>query len=150
MRRTSDWWHEFFLGMAKYISSASKDPSTQVGCVIVRPDKTVASMGYNGFPRGVPDKPEFYDDREIKYQMVVHAEANAIISAGESVRGMTMYSTLFPCCECAKLVIQAGIGTLVVHYADRPERYAESMARSEIMLMQAGVKVLQRQPVGSC
>lgn len=146
----TDKWHVRFLELAGLVASWSKDPSTKVGCVIVRPDRTVAAMGYNGFPRGVADKPERYNDREVKYQMVVHAEANAVLSAGESVKGMTAYCTLFPCCECAKLLIQAGIETLVVHYADRPERYAESMARSDIMLMEAGVKVLQIQPSNWC
>jgi dCMP deaminase len=94
-------WDTRFLDLAALVASWSKDPSTKVGAVIVRPDRTVASLGYNGFPRGVADTESRYEDRETKYQLVVHAEANAIISAGESVKGMTMYGTLFPCCDCA-------------------------------------------------
>ena len=136
-----DKWHNRFLDMAELVASWSKDPSTKVGAVIVRPDRTVASMGYNGFPRGVLDSHSRYTDRETKYQMVVHAEANAIVTGGD-VRGMTLYATLFPCCECAKLIIQAGIETLVVPQAERPERYAQSMAMSDRMFFESGVKVL--------
>jgi dCMP deaminase len=134
-------WDTRFLDLAALVASWSKDPSTKVGAVIVRPDRTVASLGYNGFPRGVADTESRYEDRETKYQLVVHAEANAIISAGESVKGMTMYGTLFPCCDCAKLIIQAGIQTLVVPQADRPERYAESMAHADQMFFESGVLV---------
>jgi len=136
-------WDARFLELAQLVASWSKDPSTKVGAVIVRPNRTVLSMGYNGFPRGVGDFVDRYADREIKYQMVVHAEANAIVSAAESLLGMTMYGTLYPCCECAKLIIQSGIQTLVVPRAERLERYAESMARSERMFVESGVVVRQ-------
>ena len=84
--------------------------------MIVRPDKTVVSLGYNGFPRGMSDATEYYSDRETKLSRVVHAEANAILNAGRngvSVEGCTLYSTLFPCSSCALLIIQAGIKRVV-------------------------------------
>lgn len=132
-------WDLRFIEVAALVASWSKDPSTQVGAVVVRPNRTIAGLGYNGFPRGVADTEARYQDRELKYRYVVHAEINAIISAGEPVSGMTLYCTMFPCCECAKLIIQAGITQVVVPYAARPERYAESMAAAEAMFVESGV-----------
>lgn len=103
-------WNKRFFDMATLVASWSKDPSTKVGCVIVRPDRTIASVGYNGFPRGVNDDPEIYENRPEKYLRIVHAEANAILSAKEPLHGYTLYVTpLHPCANCAGLIIQAGI-----------------------------------------
>jgi dCMP deaminase len=102
-----------FLEDAADEARKSKDPSTKVGCVIIRPDRTQASGGFNGFPRGVADTPERYADRPTKYALVVHAEANAIITAHEPLHGYTLYCTLAPCNECAKLIVQAGIKRVV-------------------------------------
>ena len=103
-------WHDRFFEMARMVGSWSKDPSTQVGAVIVRPDRTIASVGYNGFPRGVEDTPDKLEDRPAKYLWTVHAEANAILSAREPLHGCTLYVTpLHPCANCAGLIIQAGI-----------------------------------------
>ena len=134
-------WDKYFMGMAEYVSSISKDPSTKVGAVIMRPDKTVASMGYNGFPRGVLDTESRYANREEKYKLVVHAEANAIVAAHSPVVGMTLYCTLFPCCECAKLIIQSGIAEVVVPSMDKTERFYDSMVATETMFAEAGVKM---------
>lgn len=131
------------MQMAIGVATWSKDPSTKVGCVIVRPDRTIASVGYNGFPRGVIDNEARYEDRETKYRLVVHAEANAIVSAGETVKDYTMYCTLMPCCECAKLVIQAGIRVVIVPSLEESERYAESMKASKLMFREAGVELRQ-------
>src|SRR3954463_7936064 len=107
-------WDEFFIGMAEYVATASKDPSTKVGCVIARPDRTVASVGYNGFPRGVIDSPSRLTHREIKYALVVHAEANAVLSAYERLDGCIAYVYPFPpCSSCAGVLIQAGIARVV-------------------------------------
>jgi dCMP deaminase len=85
--RSQDWWDAYFIGIAREVSTASKDPSTKVGAVIVRPDWTVAAMGYNGFPRGIADTPERLNDRETKYALVTHAEVNAILTAREPLHG---------------------------------------------------------------
>ena len=111
------------MGVASLSAMRSKDPSTQVGACIVNADKRIISMGYNGMPRQCSDD-EFPWDREgnpldSKYLFVCHAELNAILnSAGGSVRGCTVYTTLFPCNECAKAIIQAGI-TEVVYMSDK-------------------------------
>ena len=132
-------WDSRMMELADLVAGWSKDPSTKVGCVIMRPDRTVASMGYNGFPRGVMDRVDRYEDRPTKYKFVVHAEANAIVAAGSSVQGMTAYCTLYPCCECAKLLIQAGITEVVVKSLEKTERFYDSMTASEQMFKEAGV-----------
>ena len=134
-------WDLFFLGMAKYVSAASKDPSTKCGSVIVRPNRTVASLGYNGFPRRVLDSDERYADREQKYKLVVHAEANAIVGSYGDVRGCTIYNwPLFSCCECAKLVIQSGI-IRIVSPPPKLERWQSSYDAAQLMYKEAGIEV---------
>lgn len=137
-----------FLGDAEHVAKHSKDPSTQVGAVVVRPDRTVASSGFNGFPRGVKDLPERYENRDVKYKLVVHAEQNAIVTAREPLHGYTMYSTLSPCHECAKLIIQAGIKRVV---APRPsdeeaqrrgERWQDSHSWAAMLFAEAGVELV--------
>lgn len=137
-------WDERMLGLAENVGSFSKDPSTQTGAVIVRPDKTVASLGYNGLPRGVEDSSFFLDNREIKYATVIHAEANAIVNAREPLHGYTIYVHPWPpCSNCAGLVIQAGIVRIV---APRPtqeqiERWGKSFQLAASMLSQANVEL---------
>jgi dCMP deaminase len=134
-------WDERFMELARLVASWSKDPSTKVGAVIVRPNRTVAAMGYNGFPRGVEDSEDRYLNKPLKYQLVVHAEANAIVSASEPLAGYVMYATLFPCCDCAKLIIQSGIRSLVVPQQEIPEQWAESMKHSTQMFFESGVVI---------
>jgi dCMP deaminase len=131
--------------MARLVGSWSKDPSTQVGCVVVRDDKTVASVGFNGFARGVIDVAGRYHMRELKYDLVVHGEPNAIIAAREPLHGYTLYVTPFlPCSNCAALIIQAGIKRVVIPQPtpedrERLERWAESMRRTCLQFDEAGV-----------
>jgi len=106
-------WDERFLQLCEFVKGWSKDPSTQTGAVIVRPDLTVASVGYNGFPRGMSDDPALYDDRPTKYSRVVHCEMNALIAAAEDVSGYTLYTTGMCCDRCAVHMIQAGISRFV-------------------------------------
>lgn len=104
---------EWALGLAQAVSLRSRDPSTKVGAVIIRPDKTIASMGYNGFPRQMEDREEWWNERIEKYARVIHGEMNALLNAKESVHGMTLYCT-HPCCEhCAKHIIGSGIQRVV-------------------------------------
>lgn len=131
-----------YLERAKLAAQSSKDPSTQVGAVVIREDGTVASEGYNGFPRGVQDSKERYTDREFKLQAVVHAEPNAIVNAREPLAGMTMYTTLHPCAQCAALIVQAGIERVVCEEIDldkAPERWRSNMKIAQIILREGGV-----------
>lgn len=139
--RENGWWHRFFLGMAEYVATASKDPSTKVGAAIVDVQRRVIGLGYNGFPRGIADSHDRLNDRLTKYKLVVHAEVNAILNAIRPPVGATLYCTLFPCNECAKVIIQAGIARLI---APKPEpgRWDEAHKIAEGMLSEAGVKII--------
>ena len=110
-------WDEYFMGVAILSSKRSKDPSTQVGACIVNKDKKIVGIGYNGFPHGIDDDSFPWgkegDYVDTKYPYVVHAEPNAILNSTSSLVGCTIYVTLFPCCECAKLIIQSGIKEIV-------------------------------------
>ncbi len=136
-------WDEYFMGIALLSSMRSKDPSTQVGACIVNEDKRILSMGYNGMPRCCSDD-EYPWDRDSdplnsKYLYVCHAEFNAILNCERgNVRGCTVYTTLFPCNECAKAIIQSGIKE-VVYMADK---YADSdsVIAAKRMFDTAGVK----------
>lgn len=107
-------WDMRFLDLACLVSTWSKDPSTRTGAVIVRPDRTVASIGYNGFPRGMVDSDERLESREEKYSRVVHCEVNALIHAHEPLRGYTLYTYPFLSCDrCFVQLAQAGITRFV-------------------------------------
>lgn len=137
-------WDRRFIEMAEFVADWSKDPSTKVGAVIVRPDRTIASVGFNGFARGVLDTAERLSNRELKYPLTVHAEINAILSAKEPVRGHTLYvSPLSPCTTCAGAIIQAGISQVVAkcgHIAN-PSQWSELFKLAIISLDEAGVSV---------
>lgn len=139
----SDIWDHRFIGLAAYIANEwSKDPSTKVGAVLVDPDtRTILGTGYNGFPRGVRDDPERLADRAQKYPRIVHAEVNAILTASQSPRGATIYTSPFaPCNECAKTIIQAGIRRVVAP-AVKIDRWSESNAIAAEMFSEAGVQM---------
>ena len=136
-------WDERFLGLATHIAAWSKDPSTQVGCVIVGPDREVRSTGFNGLPRGIADTAERLEDRELKYPLICHAEENAIMHAariGMSLKGCTVYVTWPPCTRCARALIQSG-GSEAVYpaSAEVPERWTDDFALASEMLSEAGV-----------
>jgi dCMP deaminase len=143
-------WDRRFLELAKTVSTWSKDPSTKVGAVLVAPDKRVVGLGYNGFPKGVDDD-ERLDIREIKYEIVVHAEVNAIIQAGHAARGSTLYcypSFQLPpiCARCAGVAIQAGVRGIVGYKPDpndeRNMRWTESISIAENMWDETHLVVL--------
>lgn len=111
-------WDAYFMGIALLSKERSKDPNTQVGACIVNNQNRIVSLGYNGLPNGCDDNMCPWDKREgsleeTKYAYVAHAELNAILNYHGSVEGCTLYVTLFPCNECAKAVIQAGIKNIV-------------------------------------
>jgi len=123
------------MGVAILSSKRSKDPSTQVGACIVNEDKKIVGIGYNGFPSGVNDD-EFPWGKEgeyidTKYPYVVHAEPNAILNATASLKNCTIYVTLFPCCECAKLIIQSGIKE-IVYISDKHSHDSTTIASKRL------------------
>jgi dCMP deaminase len=136
-------WDEWFLGLAAYIATRSKDPSTKVGAVIARRDRTVAACGYNGFPRYVDDSPGLLGNRDEKLKRTIHAEMNAILTAKEPLHGYELYCTHMPCSTCAIHTIQAGI-TKVVCRAPTPEmieRWGDSFKLSRELFSEANVEV---------
>lgn len=145
-------WDSAFIGLASVIALRSKDPSTQVGAVIVGKDNKILSLGYNGTPRGINDK-EFPwgkdnpDPMENKYPFVVHAEENAILNRGNNdLTGSTVYVTLFPCNECAKSIIQSGCRRVV--YRDVPKSDSFAWRASKWMLEKVGIELIQYKPTG--
>ena len=135
-------WDHRYLMLAREIALWSKDPSTQCGAVIVRPDKTIASLGYNGFPRGIADSSKRLEDREMKYALTIHAEVNALLNAHGPVSGYTLYVWPFqPCDRCAVQLIQAGITRVVsiLPSDDHRRRWGDAFARAAALLDEAGV-----------
>ncbi|MCH5683274.1 dCMP deaminase family protein [Niabella sp. W65] len=135
-------WDEYFMGVALLSGKRSKDPSTQVGACIVNTQNKIVGVGYNGLPIGISDD-EFPWQKQgsfldTKYPYVCHAELNAILNnIGISLHGCKIYTALFPCNECTKAIIQAGIGE-VIYLSDK---YAtqDSFIASKKMLEKAGI-----------
>lgn len=141
-------WDIRYMELAKYVSQWSKDPSTKVGAVLVNFENHTEFVGFNGFARGVDDSEARLNDRETKYQFVVHAEVNAILKAGHAARGASLYvwpSFTIPniCNECAKVAVQAGIKELIGYMPDpnnpRAARWGQSISIAKMMFDEAGV-----------
>ena len=138
-------WDDYFMAVAFLSAQRSKDPNTQVGACIVDTNKCIIGVGYNGFPRGCSDDHLPWNrlaecELHKKYPYVVHAEVNAILNkCSANVRNATIYVALFPCNECAKVIIQSGIREVVYlndHYHD-----TDACRASRIMFKMAGVKL---------
>ena len=142
-------WDEYFMGIALLSAMRSKDPNSQVGACIVSPENKILSLGYNGMPIGCDDDAMPWGREgqplDTKYMYVCHAELNAILnSIGGTLKDCTLYVALFPCNECAKAIIQAGIRRVVYlsdKYAD-----SDSTRASRNMLTQAGVELVRFTP----
>lgn len=144
-------WDEYFMGVSVLSGMRSKDPNTQVGACIVGPDNRILSMGYNGFPNGCSDElfPWAREGETLrtKYPFVTHGELNAILNyKGGSLEGSKLYVSMFPCNECAKAIIQAGIKTVV--YACDKYKESDSVIASKKMFDAAGVAYYQYEHTG--
>ncbi len=144
-------WDAYFMGVAILSSYRSKDPGTQVGACIVSKNNRIMSVGYNGMPSGCSD--DVYpwerdgDALNTKYLFVCHAELNAILNfRGGSLEGSRIYTTLFPCNECAKALIQSGISEIV--YMQDKYSETDSVIASKKMMDSAGVKYRKYEPLG--
>ncbi|MCX7833275.1 MAG: dCMP deaminase family protein [Ignavibacteria bacterium] len=136
-------WDEYFMGIALLSAYRSKDPNTKVGACIVDEKNKIVGIGYNGFPIGCSDdelpwEKEAPNINDTKYPYVVHAEANAILNSTKDLHGARMYVALFPCNECAKLIIQAGIKEVL--YLSDKYKDSDSVKASKKMFDMAGVK----------
>jgi len=142
----SSAWDRKFLALAQHISTWSKDPSKKIGAVAVGQNRNILATGYNGFPKGIQDTEERLNNRETKYELVVHAEMNCIYNAvenGVSLKGAHLYVYGLPIChECAKGVVQVGIGRVIVEDALCAEqRWSDSFAKSKRIFYEGNVAV---------
>ncbi|MGD8922644.1 MAG: dCMP deaminase family protein [Candidatus Zixiibacteriota bacterium] len=143
-------WDDYFMAVAQLSALRSKDPNTQVGACIVNKKKRIIGIGYNGFPTGCSDDQLPWEREgaflETKYPYVCHAEMNAITNSSNKpeLEGATMYVSLFPCNECAKLIVQVGIKEVV--YLSDKYRETDIMVASRKILDMAGVSYRQLQP----
>ena len=142
MKRTIDKWEVHFLRLAREASLMSKDPSAQIGAIVVR-DRRVVGTGYNGFPPGIADNKRLHD-RDEKLALVVHAEMNAILQAGAmaGTQGATLFLWGFmgaPCRNCTKHIIAAGIERVVASGRPVPERWMDDLNRAAQTLDEANV-----------
>lgn len=134
-------WDQTFLDLATVIARRSKDPSSQVGAVIVDAHRRVVSLGYNGYPRGIEDTADT-DPREIKLWKTIHAEENALLFAGRSLEFCTLYVTHHPCPTCAAKIVQAGIRRVVyLRQLEFEKRWAAQIEVAYSIFSQAGVMV---------
>lgn len=137
-------WLERGLTLAETVASWSKDPSSKVGACILRPDKSIASVGFNGFPSWEPDD-ERLSDRAAKYPIIVHAESNAIRYAREDISTYTICVTLPPCETCAYEIIRHRLAAVVVRqrtWDTLPERWFRSALQGRAKLVQAGIEYI--------
>jgi dCMP deaminase len=137
-------WHGRYLELAQQIASWSKDPSSKIGAIAVGSKGQVLAQGYNGFPRGIEDTESRFENKELKYKYVVHAEMNLIYNAsynGVSLDGSTVYVTGLPVCsECAKGLIQVGVQQVIMPtQEDTPDKWVQSFKLSKELFEEAGV-----------
>ena len=143
-------WDVSFMKHVYLCAERSKDPRTKIGAVLVK-DKRIISGGYNGFPIGVLDLSDRYNDRETKYKFIVHAEHNCVLTAaklGISTLNTTLFSQGIPCCDCSKSLIQGGVKEIVVHKQWQEyerqfnwKKWIDSSKISEIMFNETGIKI---------
>ncbi|KAJ4728777.1 deoxycytidylate deaminase [Melia azedarach] len=147
-------WDDYFMAIAFLSAERSKDPNRQVGACLVSQDGIILGIGYNGFPRGCSDdklpwakKSKTGDPLETKYPYVCHAEVNAILNTNHaSAIGQRLYVTMFPCNECAKIIIQSGVSEVIYFVEKRLNNSDIAYIASHKLLSMAGVKVRKHQP----
>ncbi len=135
-------WDEYFMGIAILSTYRSKDPNTQVGACIVNDENKILSIGYNGAPRGLDDDNMPWEREgnftETKYAYVCHSELNAILNYSGNLQGTKMYVTLFPCNECAKVIVQAGVKEII--YLSDKYKDTDSTKVSKKIFDEVGIK----------
>ncbi|XP_054807651.1 uncharacterized protein LOC129309916 [Prosopis cineraria] len=146
-------WDDYFMAIAFLSAERSKDPNRQVGACLVSREGIILGIGYNGFPRGCSDdklpwakKSRTGNPLETKYPYVCHAEVNAILNTNHaSAAGQRLYVTMFPCNECAKIIIQSGVSEVIYFVEKRFENSDAAYVASHKLLTLAGVKVRKHQ-----
>ena len=148
MKQSEEWDH-FYLALAKFVMHQRSKDTTKVGAVVVNWESQMEFFGFNGFVTGIEDLVERYEDRELKYKLVFHAECAALRKAGEYAKGGTLYlrtpfEEIKPCCDCMKHIIMAGIKEIVMYASPYPEseralRWKESNQISREMADEVGI-----------
>lgn len=150
-------WDDYFMAIAFLSAQRSKDPNRQVGACLVSQSGVILGIGYNGFPRGCSDDSLPWAKKSItgdplltKYPYVCHAEVNAILNTNHaSATGQRLYVTMFPCNECAKIIIQSGVAE-VVYFIDKKNNSNDTAyVASRKLLSMSGVKVWKHEPMKS-
>ncbi|VFQ93740.1 unnamed protein product [Cuscuta campestris] len=147
-------WDDYFMAIAFLSAERSKDPNRQVGACLVSQTGIILGIGYNGFPRGCSDdklpwakKSKTGNPLETKYPYVCHAEVNAILNTNHaSAAGQRLYVTMFPCNECAKIIIQSGVSEVVYFVEKRLQCCDTTYVASHKLLSMAGINVRQHVP----
>jgi len=145
MRNKLYKWENRFIKLAEHIATWSKDPSTKVGAVIVDDNHRVISVGYNGFAKNVNDDNDRYNNRSIKYEVILHAEINSILFAKRDLTDCSIYVyPIPPCSRCASAIIQSGIKKVV---SIKPsieiyKRWGKNIELSETIFKEAGVQLI--------
>jgi dCMP deaminase len=141
-------WDEYYLDICKVVAARSKDPNTQIGCVIAGPAHEIRSTGYNSLPRGIRDDVPERLERPTKYLWMEHAERNAIYNAarcGTPLEGCTLYVEIMPCMDCGRAIVQAGIRDVIISGARMSQYtsdyYDEHFRNVEALFQEAGVNV---------
>lgn len=138
-------WDARFIELAEHVAGWSKGPRKRIGAAIVRPNRSIASLGYNGPPRGFNDAVFLNMTRDEQHAVVIHAEDNAIRQAapGEDLSACTLYvSPLFPCAICADRIVRAGIRRVVAYCGHISPDWRASADEAERIFNQAGVECL--------
>lgn len=139
-------WDKRFIELARHVAGWSKGPRTRVGAVLVRPDKSIASLGYNGAPRGFDDSVFLAMSREEQHKVVIHAEANAIAqaAASEDLEACTLYVwPMFPCVKCARLIAAAGIKRVVAYCGHHSPDWLESAKQAEKIFSENNIEFMK-------
>ena len=140
-------WQKYYLDLARQVATGSKDGSSKVGAILVRPDKTVSSIGFNGFPARIGDREDILTDpalRPQKYIRIVHAEANCLNTTRDyDMTGFHLFVTTHPCAACSLRIASTGITH--VYYAPNPDfelRWADALKDSRMILEEAGIRLI--------
>jgi dCMP deaminase len=147
MRQVPDW-NEYYLAICRAVAARSKDPHTQLGCVIAGPAHEIRSTGYNSLPRGIRDDVPERLERPTKYLWMEHAERNAIYNAarcGTPLEGCTLYVEIMPCMDCGRALVQAGIREVVIS-SERMKEYSseyynEHFRMVEVLFEEARINI---------
>ena len=142
MPRDIPGWDAYYLQICSVVATRSKDPNTQLGCVIIGPAHEIRSTGYNSFPRGIRDDVPERLVRPAKYLWIEHAERNAICNAaraGTATERCTLYVEIMPCMDCARAIVQAGIVEVVIS-AERMRQYSSELLQRALQHGRSAVR----------